>query len=133
MKRLFAGALCMLFLSVSCGGDDNPLSYDSLAGTYTLEELGITLGGATTTLRPPDATGTLVLTDTGSFTLSLNAPLQGINNAFSSGVYTVDGASIGFTDESGDLNTADVAVSGNRVTLTSGLGAQVVRMVFVKG
>ncbi len=131
--RTFSGvSIVLALLAVACG-DDNPLNYDTLAGTYTLREIRVTNESSSVTLGPPDATGTLVLTTTGAFTLSVSAPTLGLNDRYSAGVYAVEGASLVFEDQDTlGVTGADALVNGNELTLTSVIGSQAVTMIFVK-
>lgn len=110
MKRSFLGALALL-LFVSCGGDEkNPLTPSSLAGTYNLESISLLLSGVTISLGPPQATGTLILTET-RYALStvLSDPSQGLSDTMTeAGTYTVSGGLITFIkdgDQAGETTT----------------------------
>ena len=131
--RTFVGiSFVLVLLSVACG-EDNPLNYDTLAGTYTLKEIRVTNASGFVTLGPPDATGTLVLTTTGDFTMSVSAPTLGLNDTYSAGVYAVEGTSLVFEDQDSlGVTGADASVSGNELTLTSAIGNQAVTMIFAK-
>ena len=132
MRTSVGISFVLALLMVACG-EDNPLNYDTLAGTYTLREIRVTNDSGNTTLRPPDATGTLVLTTTGAFTMSVSAPSLGLNDRYSAGVYAVEGTTLVFEDQDTlGVTGADASVSGNELTLTSGIGNQAVTMTFAK-
>lgn len=132
MKQPKPFALVLALLFMSCG-DDNPLNYDSLAGTYTLREIQMAGGSQTQTLRPPEAVGTLVLTTTGDFSMSLSIPSLQLEDRFSDGTYAVEGSSILFQEAAtlGLVGTT-ASINGNELTLSSRLGESQVTMVFVK-
>ena len=132
MRRSLPLSTVVALLLMSCG-DDNPLNYDTLAGTYTLREIQLTGGAQTQTLRPPEATGTLVLSTTGEFSMSLNIPSLQLEDRFSDGTYTIQESSILFQEAAtqGLIGTT-ASVEGNELTLSSSLGGSQVAMVFVK-
>ena len=131
--RTFAGILFVFaLLAVACG-EDNPLNYDTLAGTYTLREIQLADGSETRTLRPPEATGTLVLTTTGDFSMSLSIPVLQLEDRYSDGTYAIEGSNILFQEaETLGVTGTTATVSGNELTLASRLGESQVTMVFVK-
>ncbi len=132
MKRFKPFSFVVALLFMSCG-EDNPLNYDTLAGTYTLREIQLASGAATQTLRPPEATGTLVLTTTGDFSLSLSIPSLGHEDRYSDGTYAIEGSSILFQEAATlGLVGTNATVNGNELTLTSSLAGSQVSMVFVK-
>jgi hypothetical protein len=131
--RTFAGISFVLALFAMSCGDDNPLNYDTLAGTYTLSEIQLTSGSETRTLHPPEATGTLVLTTTGDFSMSLNIPVLQLEDRYSDGTYAIEGSDILFQEAATLGVTGTTATkSGNELTLASRLGESQVTMVFVK-
>ena len=92
MKRFLTGMLVLLF-TVSCG-DDNPLSSKSLAGTYALQNLAIVLGGLSVTMEPPQATGSLVLTES-RYTFNLTFTVEAdAETTTERGSYSVSGTVI---------------------------------------
>ena len=132
MRRFKTFTFVVALLFMSCG-EDNPLNYDTLAGTYTLREIQLTGGSQTQTLRPPEATGTLVLSTTGDFSMSLSVPSLGMEDRYSDGTYAIEGSSILFQEAAtlGLIGT-NATISGNELTLTSSLGGSQVTMIFVK-
>ncbi|MDE2999957.1 MAG: hypothetical protein OXU79_12850 [Gemmatimonadota bacterium] len=132
MRRFKPFTVVVALLFMSCG-EDNPLNYDTLAGTYTLREIQLTGGTQTQTLRPPEATGTLVLSTAGDFSMSLSVPLLGMEDRYSDGTYAIEGSSIIFQEAAtlGLIGT-NATVNGSELTLTSSLGESQVTMVFVK-
>lgn len=132
MRRFKPFTIVVALLFMSCG-EDNPLNYDTLAGTYTLREIQLTGGSQTQTLRPPEAIGTLVLSTTGDFSMSLSVPSLGMEDRFSDGTYAIEGSSILFQEAAtlGLIGT-NATISGNELTLTSSLGGSQVTMIFVK-
>ncbi|MCE2438143.1 MAG: hypothetical protein J4F39_01815 [Candidatus Latescibacteria bacterium] len=132
MRRVKPISIVVALLLMSCG-EDNPLNYDTLAGTYTLREIQLTGGSQTQTLRPPEATGTLVLSTTGDFSMSLSVPSLQMVDRYSDGTYAIEGSSILFQEAATlGLVGTNAAVSGNELTLTSSIGESQVTMVFVK-
>ncbi len=132
MRRLHPLLIVVALFLMSCG-EDNPLNYDTLAGTYTLREIQLTGGSQTQTLRPPEATGTLVLSTTGDFSMSLSIPSLQLEDRYSEGTYTIQDSSILFQESAtlGLIGT-NATVDGNELTLGSSLGGSQVTMVFVK-
>ena len=132
MRKILPLLTVVALFLVSCG-DDNSLNYDTLAGTYTLREIQLTGGAQTQTLRPPEATGTLVLSTTGDFSMSLSIPTLQLEDRYSDGTYTIQDSSILFQESAtlGLIGT-NATVNGNELTLASSLGGSQVTMVFVK-
>lgn len=132
MRRFLPLSIVVALFLTSCG-EDSPLNYDTLAGTYTLREIQLAGGSQTQTLRPPEATGTLVLSTTGDFSMSLSIPTLQLEDRYSDGTYTIQDSSILFQESAtlGLIGT-NATVDGNELTLTSSLGGSQVTMVFVK-
>lgn len=137
MKRLLLGAFAVLF-GISCGGsdDDNPLSSDSLAGSYNLVSLTVSGG---TAVQPPDASGILALTEnqyqvTATF---LIAGTSNVTTVTQSGGYTRSGDSLTLTpDGGGGAQSGTVANEGRSITIsiaaTVSGQAQTISMSFTK-
>jgi hypothetical protein len=111
MRRL---ALSILLFLASCGSDD-PLSSESLAGTYVLESAELSGGGTTLILEPPTVTGFLILTADNSYTVSISG--AGIVENVS-GSYLTQGSTITFISGSGGRTTNTISADSSRVTVT---------------
>ncbi len=137
MKLAIKTLVLFVFLMTSicwlnCGGDNNPLSPGSLAGTYKLlsitdktENVTINAGeetdigdGVTITV-----TGTLVLTETRfTFTITLTTSIPGLppetETETVSGTYSVSGSTMTIVVEgTGETQTFTIRRDGNRLTL----------------
>ncbi len=111
MKRL----LLISLLVVSCG---DPTSFDSLAGTYTLESAVVEFGGGITVpMTPPDITGTLTLTEN-QYTASVALASEDLTNVETeTGSYTTSGSSVTFRpDGGGSTQVSQVLSDGRKIT-----------------
>ena len=94
MKKvgLFLLAVVMMVGVAGCGGgDDFSPSLSNMAGVYTPTKVTYLEGGATVTFVPPDISGTLNLTTTGSYTIDFT--IRGERNT-GSGTYAISGDTI---------------------------------------
>ncbi len=128
--RRFLLLCLMLAVTSACGSDDtNPITSDSLAGSYDLASLTTTSGGSSVTLQPPNASGVLVLTENRySSTITFALPEQSIvQTLVLTGGYTRSGNSLQFTpDGGGAAFSAQVQNENQRLTFS----AQGVTVVF---
>ena len=119
MGRIAKGLLILLSLA-ACDGD-TPAGPDSLAGTYVLQRLTIWGDGTTVlTLMPPDATGSLTLTED-RYDVSMSVPDGGISTS-TLGSYTVSGSSITFTpDGGGPADANEITTDGRQITVADSI------------
>lgn len=119
-------AAALLLLAAACGGDDGNDPIDSIAGTYTLRSVN---GQALPAVLYDDGSykievtgATYVLSSSGSFTntFSLRETEAGVVTPSSEsyrGTYVVNGSTVTFTDEEGDVSSA--TRSGDELTFSS--------------
>ncbi len=120
MKKGVIGLVALvLILATSCGKDNptNPTTTSSsLAGTYTLESMTIQRGTTTITVRPPDLSGTLVLTGN-RYSLTLTVPSEGFKES-EGGSYTLSGSTITFRSDGGDSSTGNLSTDRRTITIS---------------
>ena len=119
MKRSFAAVLVLV---AACGSDEGALSPKSLAGTYALESRTIAQGGSFFSFVPPEASGSLVLTETRySITMTVSEPTQFHNEILTAeGTYTISGDKITFRpDGSGPADPSQISSDGAKITISN--------------
>jgi hypothetical protein len=123
-------------LALWCGACGNsPTSPGSLLGIYDLQEMQIFSGNSSSTLKPPDATGRIVLQEdkTYSFLLIIVPGKTTFGTGFEGrGTYVATPTAMSFTTAGGPaLTTQNYAFREKRVELSANLNGTDVRMTFV--
>ena len=132
MKRIL-GSLALIFLVSGCGV--KPTSPGSLLGIYDLQQAQFPQGTSTVVLKPPDATGRVVLQEDGSYSFILIFA-QGkfpFGTGFAgNGVYKATNTTLNLTNSDGPSFTINKFQPTDRqIEMTANLRGVDVRMVFL--
>ena len=132
MKRLF-GFLALIFLVAGCGA--KPTSPGSLLGIYDLQQAQFPQGTSTVVLKPPDATGRVILQEDGSYSFILIFA-QGkfpFGTGFAgNGAYKATNTTLNLTNSDGPAFKIDKFLPGDRhIEMTANLHGVDVKMVFL--
>ena len=132
MRRIL-GCLALIFLTVGCGA--KPTSPGSLLGIYDLQQAQFAQGTSTVVLKPPDATGRIVLQEDGTYSFIL-VFAQGkfpLGTGFAgNGAYKATSTSLFLTNSDGPSFTINKFQPTDRqIEMTANLRGVDVRMVFL--
>ena len=135
MKPILLG-LITICVFVACGGDgddENPVSSESLAGSYDLLRLTPSGGSA---ISPPNATGIMTLTENRYSIVAsyVTAGSEDVIRVSQTGGYEWSGAGLRLTADGGGAQSGQVAGGGSSITVLisvqAGGQAQTLTLVF---